>query len=71
MPKPDLDTQSRGLAPFCAANGWAVDEWIKEIGSDLHFNRSHFLRLLDAVLDGRIERLIVAPRDRLCRLASR
>ena len=65
--KPDLDNQIRVLEQFCAANGWAVDEWVKEVGGGLNFNRKHFLRILDAVVLGRIERLIVAHRDRLCR----
>ena len=65
--KPDLDNQIRVLEQFCAANGWAVDEWIKEVGGGLNFNRKHFLRILDAVIHGRVERLVVAHRDRLCR----
>lgn len=65
--KPDLDNQVRVLEQFCAANGWAVDEWIKEVGGGLNFRRRHFLRILDAVIHGRVERLIVAHRDRLCR----
>lgn len=65
--KPDLDNQVRVLEQFCAANGWVVDEWIKEIGGGLNFNRRHFLRTLDGVIHGRIQRLIVAHRDRLCR----
>ncbi|MDE0206689.1 MAG: IS607 family transposase [Candidatus Tectomicrobia bacterium] len=65
--KPDLDNQVRVLEQFCAANGWAVDEWIREVGGGLDFGRRHFLRLLDAVVYGRVERLVVAHRDRLCR----
>ena len=65
--KPDLDNQIRVLEQFCAANGWAVDEWVKEVGGGLNFRRQHFLRILDAVVLGRVERLIVAHRDRLCR----
>ena len=65
--KPNLDNQIRVLEQFCAANGWAVDEWVKEVGGGLDFRRKHFLRILDAVVLGRIERLIVAHRDRLCR----
>ena len=39
----------------------------REIGGGLNFRRRHFLRILDAVVLGRVERLIVAHRDRLCR----
>ena len=65
--KPDLDNQVRVLEQFCTANGWAVDEWIKEVGGGLNFRRKYFLRILDAVVHGRVERLVVAHRDRLCR----
>ena len=65
--KPDLDNQVRVLEQFCTANGWAVDEWIREVGGGLNFRRKHFLRILDGVVHGRIERLVVAHRDRLCR----
>ena len=65
--KPDLDNQIRVLEQFCTVNGWAVDEWIREVGGGLNFRRRHFLRILDAVVLGRVERLIVAHRDRLCR----
>lgn len=65
--KPGLDNQVRVLEQFCAANGWAVDEWIREVGGGLDFTRKHFLRILDAVVLGRVERLIVVHRDRLCR----
>lgn len=65
--KLDLDKQIRALEMFCAANGWAVDEWIREVGGGLDFNRTHLLRVLDGIVHGRIERLIVAHRDRLCR----
>ena len=65
--KPGLEKQIRVLEMFCAANGWAVDEWTREVGGGLDFNRTHFLRILDGIIHGRIERLIVAHRDRLCR----
>ena len=55
------------MEQFCAANGWAVDEWIREVGGGLDFDRPRFLRILDGIVHGRIERLIVAHRDRLCR----
>ena len=40
---------------------------VKEVGGGPNFNRKHFLRVLDAVIHGRIGALAVAHRDRLCR----
>ena len=65
--KPDLKNQVETIERFCAARGWAVDEWVKEVGGGLNFRRGHFLKLLDMIVLGRIERLVVAHKDRLCR----
>ena len=51
--KPDLDNQMRVLEDFCAANGWAVDQWVKEVGGGLNFKRPKFLKLIDLVTLGR------------------
>jgi len=44
-----------------------VDEWIMEVGGGLNFERKQFLRLVDAIIDGQIERVILAHQDRLAR----
>ena len=38
-----------------------------EIGGGLDFERKHFLRLVDAILDGQVERVVLAHQDRLAR----
>lgn len=65
--KPDLDNQMRVLEDFCAANGWAVDQWVKEVGGGLNFKRPKFLKLIDLVTLGRAGRVVVAHKDRLAR----
>lgn len=65
--KPDLDNQMRVLEDFCAANGWAVDQWVKEVGGGLNFKRPKFLKLIDLVMLGRAGRVVVAHKDRLAR----
>lgn len=65
--KPDLDNQVRVLEDFCAANGWAVDQWVKEVGVGLNFKRPKFLKLIDLVTLGRAGRVVVAHKDRLAR----
>lgn len=42
---------------------------ITDIGSGLNFKRKGLLRLVDAVLQGTVEEIVVAHRDRLCRFA--
>ena len=65
--KPDLENQVRVLEDFCAANGWAVDQWVKEVGGGLNFKRPKFLKLIDLVTLGRAGRVVVAHKDRLAR----
>jgi predicted site-specific integrase-resolvase len=50
------------MKDFCLANGWTVDEVVKEVGSGLNGNR----RRLEKVLkDPHLGRLVVEHRDRL------
>lgn len=65
--KPDLENQHANLQQFCAAAGIAVDEWIKEIGGGLNFNRPKFLQVVDQIVSGQAACLVVAHKDRLCR----
>lgn len=65
--KPDLANQRRVLEAFCEQRQMRVDEWMMEIGGGLNFKRKQFLTLVDAILDGQIERVILAHQDRLAR----
>lgn len=65
--KPDLRNQREMLEPFCAASGIAVDEWVEEVGGGLNFKRPKFVRLVDDIVLGRVETLVVAHKDRLAR----
>lgn len=65
--KPDLQNQRQMLEQFCAAKGVAVDEWIEEIGGGMNFKRKKFLALIDQIVAGEIETLVIAHKDRLAR----
>jgi putative resolvase len=67
--KPDLANQKRLLEQYCREMGIRVDEWITEIGGGMNFKRKHFLRLVDAILAGEVERIVLAHQDRLARFA--
>jgi predicted site-specific integrase-resolvase len=47
-----------------------VDEWIKEIGGGMNFKRRKFLGLMDEVLSGHIQRVVIAHKDRLARFGD-
>jgi putative resolvase len=65
--KPDLENQKRILAQYCQRQGIKVDEWMTEIGGGMNFKRKQFLRLVDAILAGEIEQVVLAHQDRLAR----
>ena len=65
--KPDLVNQQKVLDEFCKQRKIEVDEWIMEVGGGLNFKRKQFLSLVDAILDGQIERVVLAHQDRLAR----
>ena len=67
--KPDLANQQRLLDQYCRERDIQVDEWITEIGGGMNFKRKHFLRLVDAILEGSVERVVLAHQDRLARFA--
>ena len=67
--KAELANQNAAMEKFCLGRGYAVDEWIQEVGGGLNFKRPKFLALIDDALSGRIEIIVVAHKDRLCRFA--
>lgn len=65
--KPDLANQREVLEDFCKQRQIEVDEWVMEIGGGLNFKRKQFLHLVDAIIDGEVERVVLAHQDRLAR----
>lgn len=65
--KNDLKHQRKVLEEFCVAKGLANVEFIEEVGGGLNFKRPKFLDLIDRIVDGSVERLIIAYNDRLTR----
>ena len=65
--KPDLVNQRKMLEEFCAARGYAVSEWVVEIGGGMNFKRAKFLKVMDAIADGLVTRIVIAHKDRLAR----
>jgi len=62
--KKNLDSQAERVAAFCNANGWIVDEIIKECGSGLNDKRPKLTKLLAR---GKATRIVVEHKDRLTR----
>ena len=68
--RPDLKNQEQKNLDFCQANGWTVEKSFAEIGSGLTFtHRTQFLKMLDLIVDGKVERIVITHKDRLSRVA--
>ena len=62
--KDNLESQSKRLIDFCNAKGWQTHNNIQEIGSGLNDKRQKLEKILE---EGRLTKLVVEHKDRLCR----
>lgn len=65
--KVDLDNQLETMQCWVRSSNTDVDEWITEVGSGLDYKRPKFLRLIDRICRGEIQRLVIPNKDRLTR----
>lgn len=67
--KPDLEKQIEILKQFCFSNGFQIAEIYSDVVSGISFEkRKDFFKLLDEVLQGRVERVVITYKDRLSRV---
>ncbi len=67
--KVDLENQITMLKQFCFSNGYRISGVYSDIASGISFEkRRDFFRLLDEVLDGRVEKVVITYKDRLSRV---
>jgi len=67
--KNDLENQVDSIRNYCNNNGIRVDDIYKDIGSGINFDRKEFQRLLDDVVNYKIDRVFVTYKDRLSRIS--
>lgn len=57
------------LTQFCFSNGYVISGIYSDIASGIRFEkRKKFFELLDDVIDGKVERVIITYKDRLSRV---
>ncbi|WP_432647267.1 IS607 family transposase [Mitsuokella sp.] len=67
--KKDLENQLQMLKQFCFANGYTINGVFSDIAIGISFeHRKNFFKMLDDVLAGRVERVIITYKDRLSRV---
>ena len=67
--KPDLQRQIEMLELYCSAQGWSF-EVISDLGSGMNYHKKGLKRLLDDILDNKIDRLVLTHKDRLLRFGA-
>ena len=67
--KDDLERQKQVLELFCSKNGWPF-EIISDLGSGMNYYKKGLKKLLDAVLDDKVGRLVLTHKDRLLRFGA-
>lgn len=67
--KKDLDNQINMLKQFCFDNGYILHGIYSDIASGISFeNRRDFFKLLEEIINGKVERVIITYKDRLSRV---
>ena len=67
--KADLERQKQALELYCARQGWTFDV-VADLGSGMNYQKKGLKRLLNAILDGSVGRLVIAHKDRLLRFGA-
>jgi len=67
--KADLERQKQVLELYCARQGWTF-EVLADLGSGMNYHKKGLKRLLQAILEGQIGRLVITHKDRLLRFGA-
>lgn len=67
--KNDLENQINLLKQFCFSNGYKISKIYSDIASGISFEkRKDFFLMLDDIISGKVERIIITYKDRLSRV---
>lgn len=67
--KEDLERQKQVLEMYCAAQGWTF-EVVADVGSGMNYYKEGLQRLLNAILQDEVGRLVITHKDRLLRFGA-
>ncbi len=66
--KENLARQTQRLKEYCSAKGVIVDEVLSDVGSALNYNRKNYIKLLELVVNNKVETIFIEYKDRLLRI---
>lgn len=61
------EEQANRLLNYCTSNGITVDEQIIDVKSGMNFSRDGMSQLIEKVVKGKVELIVIENKDRLCR----
>lgn len=67
--KEDLERQKQVLELYCARQGWTY-EVVSDLGSGMNYRKKGLKRLLNAIIDDEVGRLVITHKDRLLRFGA-
>ena len=67
--KEDLERQKQVLEMFCVSQGWTF-EVVADLGSGMNYHKKGLKRLLNAILQDEVGRLVITHKDRLLRFGA-
>ena len=67
--KEDLERQKQVLELYCARQGWTF-EIVSDLGSGMNHRKKGLKRVLDDLVAGKVERLVLTHTDRLLRFGA-
>jgi len=67
--KADLERQIQMLEMFCSANGWTF-EILSDLGSGMNYHKRGLRKLLERIVAGDVDRLVLTHKDRLLRFGA-
>jgi putative resolvase len=67
--KDDLERQKQVLELYCAQQGWTF-EVVADLGSGVNYHKKGLKRLLEAIIEGSVGRLVITHKDRLLRFGA-
>ena len=67
--KEDLERQKKVLELYCASNGWNF-EILSDLGSGINYHKKGLKKLINAILNDEVGRLVITHKDRLLRFGA-
>lgn len=67
--KDDMERQKQVLELYCARQGWTF-EVIADLGSGMNYHKKGLKKLLEAIIEGQVGRLVITHKDRLLRFGA-